>query len=284
MHQTNDSVTLIIPPHVHLFEELNGSVLFGYYPSYSNFLEVSENLNGRNNVLRRHIIDFSGQALSLLPLQKTETQSPIYLYAESIGDLFWVFDHLDLLRSDYHIVLPSDHPNSYTSLKLLSSLGINCGIELAGSHIDWAKLEQLAGYVVNADIPRGKLEPFSFILENYDPKEYLNFNIPLLSAPLQYIYVDEEMNAYPSLQAMKNGQKIGSGKEWILDYPNSQTYRDLKFEWKDFFTTFNPCSTCPAFRICLGNFAHGETDLTKCKATFTQILEWVEKRKGIAYN
>jgi hypothetical protein len=176
-------------------------------------------------------------------------------------------------------LLPSGNPGSFTSVKFLASLGINCGIEFQDDRIDWDGVENVAGYIFTSEIPHGIIEPFTYLLENYNPREYLDFNIALLNTPLRFLYVDEELNIYPTRTAMLNNRKTGSGKEYLKNYPQTKEYRDLKFKWKDLFMSLNPCSTCPAFRICLGKFAGGDTDLVRCRSAFSKILEGIENYK-----
>jgi radical SAM protein with 4Fe4S-binding SPASM domain len=277
--KTNTPLTFIIPPSDHLLEELKGFSLFGYYSTYSDFIETVMKMGDKINSLRGHFIDSYSSPLSFLPLQNIPINTNVYLYCESIGDLTFIFENIDLLRTNYQIMLPAGHPNSYTSLKMLSSLGINCSLDLDTSAIDWDKFDQLAKYIYKNDIPHGKIEPFTYILENYNPKEYLDYNVSLLNTPLWYLFIDEELNVYPSHSAMCNKQKIGTGKDFILNFQNSQQYMDLKFKWKDLFISMNACSTCPAFRICLGKFVDTNTNMTLCRSTFSNIMELVENIK-----
>lgn len=159
-----------------------------------------------------------------------------------LGDLITVFHQtMWLQKLDIRIYLPTDKPENYAHLKILASLGVDCGLWLdETTPICDENFIDLASYSFMSPVPHAQIEPFEYIISHINDEKNIR---PLdLYAPYETIE-----NVEVAFQTRMN------------------TYYNH-------FMELDKCSKCKAFRICSGCL---EKKLSDCEQTMSEILEYV---------
>ncbi len=277
--EKSQDITLIVPDNEQICSELPDVPLMIKFTGYNDYKEAFRSRYSKNRNVKGVIIDYHSYPISFCPIEEKEHTHPLYIYVNGIGDFRFIIDLLPVLRGEFTFFFPPDKKESYRNVKILSSMGIDCGIELTGPSVLWDEVRLLIDTVARSIMVNGAVQPFSFIKKSYNPREYLDFNIPFLNSPLFYLYADDDMNIYLTKEDMASQRPAGKGAEFVARYQESEIYKREKHRWKEFFLTLNTCSTCPAFRICLGKFSVNKNNIPLCKDCFSHFLSEIDNKK-----
>lgn len=184
---------------------------------------------------------------------------PIVIYAYNVGSYDSILRNISLFkRMNMRIYLSGDCEDVFTDLKFLSSLGIDCGLDLTSCNTIYDdKLLDFASYYYLSQGKHASVEPFEFILKHINDDENKNFSQVFFNDPLLFIS-DLEDNA----QSVLN-KKLDS--------------------YYSHFINLDDCAKCAAFKICDYNMQH---KLNNCSATMSDLFEMAELRSklDIQYN
>ena len=202
-----------------------------------------ENNEMRRDELCRSFHDFGSRKLSELTFDESWRDFQGDIKVSGLGILTVVFQSVDLLRDlDVRIYLPSEDINSYSHLKILASLGVDCGL--------WMKEDikvcdeafvDLASYNFMSPVPHALIEPFAYIAS----------------------HINDEKNIRPldlyACECKENEELEMFYNERINIYYNH-------------FMELDQCAKCKAFRICSGCLRNV---FTNCEQTLSEVLEYV---------
>lgn len=215
----------------------------------------------RNNNVIAFVVSLPYASVSQLEFREEWSEIPIVINAYNIGDYEQFFYKVNAIRRlNMRIYLSSSSSTVFTDLKIMSSLGVDCGILLEdGVKIDDEKLLDLASYYYMSPTPHATMEPFEFILRHLRVESHESFESVYFRNPLLYIDAESALNE----------------TELVDDY-------ELKFRhYYNHFMTLDDCSKCPAFKICNQKVLNM---LSSCSQTMNEIYEYAEMRKDMNDN
>lgn len=111
--------------------------------------------------------DLPGLSLPDLEASSFPAKIPLTLYLGGAGELLSYADKIDALkRPGVSVFLPPVR-QALTDLRVLSSLGVRCGIIFGRGVPDWDLLTDLLYYAAYTKVPHAGIEPFTYVHFNY---------------------------------------------------------------------------------------------------------------------
>lgn len=223
----------------------------------------------QHNHVDAFVLDLPLSSLSQIDFNEMweKINSPLVLNAYNLGDLDSVFHHLELLKKlEMRIFLSSDLKENYYGLKILSSLGIDCGLHIREKSINDELLTDLVSYYYMSPVPHAKIEPFDYIATRITDEKNLSFNHVYFRDDNCYLYIDEELKLYSS----ETGEYVCLLSEYDEEKEYEQNVSQKMETYYSHFLDLDKCCKCSAFRICSG-MMNGL--LTNCEETMSACLE-----------
>lgn len=273
-----NEIIYICPWNKELISQLNGKRLVINTNGFANLAEISDFVNHKNELICIRI-HFNACLTDLLLQDDWETL-PLVLYCNGIGDYKqFLTKHQYFKKMNMQIFFPSAFTYNYSELKILSSLGIQCGILLDQQPINWDLLSDLLNYALYTRIDHGHIDPFKYLVKHYRDNGPTDFNRVYFNDPSTYIHMDESGNMSFTAELLEQGEYIQQPIQNAEQLKATSVFKDIIYKWHDHFINYTPCSRCPAWRICLGKFAYLEN--YECRTFFSEVLEAIEYHKKI---
>lgn len=252
-----------------LIENISGYHIVVRFHDVTSFIKNYLSCQQQNHV-DAFVIDMPLGSLSQIDFNDIwkEINSPIILNIYNIGELDFVFHHLELLKKmDMRIFLSSAFKDNYYGLKILSSLGIDCGLYIqCKNNVFEELLIDLVSYYYMSPVPHAKIEPFDYIATRISEEKNLSFNHVYFKDDDNYIYVDEELKLYST----ETGKYICLLSEYEERKEYEQRVAQKMDTYYSHFLDLDKCSKCSAFRICSGTM---DGILVNCEETMSSCLE-----------
>jgi len=273
----NQNNILIFDYSVELLNELQGYPIIARLSNYNNILDTFYRCKEKNNFFALWL-DLPYTSLTQIPFEDNWENIPFIVYVYNIGNLNKFFNELQLIqRLNIRVFLPASNSETVRSLKILSSLGIDCGVVFDGKISDESFLD-LASYFFMSPIPHASIEPFDFIWRNINQEKNIDFSTVFFENPEKYLFVDADLN----VSFTKEGQQCPICK--LHDFENQQYDLTVEYKLKNYYSHFSNldnCSKCPAFKICNRKMQNIFTD---CCSVFSEIYEYAEIKDQIENN
>lgn len=202
---------------------------------------------------------------------------PIILCAYNVGDVYRVVREIDAIRRlNIRIYLSTDSDTCFTDLKILSSLGIDCGLRFGSTQVDDEKFMDLASYFYLSPVPHASIEPFEYIARNLNNEQNINFSSVYFRDHLKYLYVDENLNLAYSFEELKSNKFLGNLESLKgIDF-NEEIHCKIT-DYYQHFMQLDTCSKCASFKICNKDM---ERHFSNCQEVFSVIYEYAEIRQA----
>lgn len=261
--------TIIFDYHLALIEKISG---FHIVPIFHDVASLMQNYLScqQHNHVDVFVLDMPLSSLSQIDFNEMweEINSPLVLIVYNIGDLDFVFHRLELLkRLEMRIFLSSAFKDNFYGLKILSSLGVDCGLYIQkGKPINDELLIDLASYYYMSPVPHAKIEPFDYIATRITDEKNLSFNHVYFRDDNCYIFIDEELKLYSS----ETDKYICLLSEYDEEKEYERSVLQKMNMYYSHFLDLDKCSKCNAFRICSGVM---DGMLVNCEGTMSACLE-----------
>lgn len=228
-------------------------------------LEVKYAESQRCNQVMAMVVKMPYTSVSQIDFKEEWANIPLMIRAYNIGDYDMLFFKLDTIRRfNARIYLTSKSASVYTDLKVLSSLGIDCGIWLEDEMpVEDDKLLDLASFYYMSQARHATIEPFEFIMRHLNEEHNISFDAVYFTNPLMY-------------------QHVESAEEIPTD--ETLEHDDFKVKMETYYKHFidlDDCAKCPAFKIC--NYRMNKV-LTSCSTTMNEVFEYAEIRNEMNRN
>lgn len=195
-------------------------------------------------------LDAPYMSLSDMDFASIQDGVSLVVYAYNLGDTFNVISQIDAIRRlNIRVFLSSTNEENFGSLKLLSSLGVDCGLQLDAKSIDDDVFLDLASYSLLGQVPHASIEPFDYIWRNIRQERGLDFNTTNFYNPQKYIYINENLDYSFSNEGLKEEVFIGN-----LEIDKVVAFeQEVLVKQNDYYRHFielDQCSKCSSFKIC----------------------------------
>ena len=217
--------------------------------------------------------------LSDLPSHDLENTGavPYYIEVRGLGNFQESIGKIRLLRSlNVMILIPEDAPGSYRDCKILSSLFVPCGIKFGSQNPAWDSLADLMSYFVYSKVPHAPIEPFHFVISNYDPQKRIDFNFIYFEDPSKFLHLDARGWIALSRKDLEREEFISTDLSQLDQIEDLPAFGQRLESWREFFLKPDGCAYCPGWRICLGKFEEGADKESGCKRFFSEWMDATE--------
>lgn len=218
----------------------------------------------RNNSVVAMCVQLPYTSISQIDFKEEWTQIPLIIYAFNIGNYDLFFSKICMYRSlNVRIFLSSEADTVFTDLKILASLGIDCGLYMeCDIKMNDDSFLDLASYYFISPVAHATIEPFEFILRHLSDEKNEGFESVFFENPLQFVKV----------VSVEDLDQMDLEEEKILS-----TKMDVYYKH---FMDLDDCSKCPAFKICDRKMAN---KLDDCQNTMNEVFEYAELRNNLNY-
>ena len=226
-------------------------------------LESRYSESQRNNEVVAMCVRLPFTSISQIDFKQDWSQIPLIIYAFNIGNYDSFFRKVNLIRSlDLRIYLSNESETSYTDLKVMSSLGVDCGLYMApGKKMSDDSFLDLASYYFMSPVPHATIEPFEHILRHLDVEKSEGFKSVFFEDPLKFTLI--------------------SSLDIFDECEHNNIDNDFAIKIKEHYQHFidlDECAKCPAFKICDKQMFQ---KLNECQKTMNEVYEYAELRNSI---
>jgi hypothetical protein len=224
----------------------------------------------------------SEEPLSSFELPEALQHVPIALHAPRLGRFRDFVSRLPFLRSlNIRIYLPNEPEENYTSLRIMSSLGIQSAISFGSKNVDWERLSDLMTYSLLGLVPHAPIEPFNYIAEHYESSKRTDFGSVYFNDPLRFLHIDREGRVGLSRDDLEAGRFIPQSLDELDDIENSDENETSLESWRDVFLRADGCASCQGWRVCLGKFDGAGGNDRGCESFFSELMEITEQYQSL---
>jgi len=209
-----------------------------------------------------------------VPFHESWKGIPLNISCPEMGFFKDVAKKLPLIKQlKLRVFLSSDHKNTYTQLRILSSLGIPCGIMFGELPVHWEALNDLMVYSVYGKAKHASIEPFQYIISHYRSVGRTDFSSVYFDNPMQFLHCSAEGKIALSAKDLAAGNFISENIDDLDRIQELPAFAERKNEWQKFFLKNSICASCPGWRVCLGKYAvQAETD-PGCKQFYADTMD-----------
>ncbi|NTW32213.1 MAG: hypothetical protein HGB12_06260 [Bacteroidetes bacterium] len=239
----------------------------------ANIPHICQFVNNNQNNLHCIVIH-QNNTLASTPFHENWRGIPIAVFADQMGSFKEIMQKMRLIRDlNIRIFLNTDFKENFTNIHILASLGIDCGVFFGENNLDWEALNDLMTYSVYSKAHHATIEPFHFIINNYNPTRTTDFSSVYFNNPYTYLHIDSEENIAITKNDLIEGKYIASGINLIPDISENEKYKEALHSWQEFFLQENGCAFCQAWRVCMGKFSTSIKDNPGCSKFFVDMME-----------
>ena len=250
--------TIIIDYNKHLLQTLKNRHIIVKTDTLEQ-IESQYSESQRNNNVMAMLVSLPFASISNIDFKKEWAQIPIIIYAYNIGNYGLFLSKVDIIHSlNIRLYLSNESETVFTDLKILSSLGINCGLDLKqGIKMNDETFLDLASYYFMSPVAHATIEPFAFILRHLIVEKNEGFENVYFQNPLNYVYVDSNTDLEK------------------LDLDDDERFTIMLQDYYKHFIELDTCSKCAAFKICNRKMM---SQLDNCQETMAEVYEYAELR------
>lgn len=266
---------LVLPFRRDLIARLRTQALVVHTSDPDLIAVAAAEVEARNH-LHAVVLDWPG-GLASLPLKQEWEQTRLVVYARGLGLFRDLFSRLEILRGlGLQVFLPLAPIESLTALRILASVGVSCGVRFGDSPPPWQELNDLLHYAAYSPAPHAAIQPFQFVLREYDPRRITDYAAVYFDDPRRFLHVSADGRIALSRRDLGNGTFLAEGLESINKIPASPVYRERLTAWQALFREWHPCASCSAWRVCGGKFSATRKDDGECVTFFKALLAAAE--------
>jgi hypothetical protein len=270
---------LVCPFRNDVLSRLRGRALVVRTGELGEIPRVAGEVRGLNSPLHC-VMAYSGGYLSDVPFQEDWQGIPIALSVKGIGHFPGFANKLTLMRLlNLRVYITLGRKESYTDLRILSSLGIASTAVFGVGGVDWEALGDLMVYALLGRVPHAPVEPFHYIAEHYEAGRRTDFGSVYFDDPERYLHVSDEGFVALSTRDLAAGRFIAEDASQ-LDLGRCPAYTERLGAWKELFLRRQECSFCQGWRVCLGKFLNTQGH-PGCREFFVELMEVVEQYKSM---
>ncbi len=271
------SQILVCPFCEELFARLRQHELIVRTEHAEEIADIYAAVSRSANRLRAIVLD-AAQPFTELALQELPKELPVLVFAREFGEFRAFLKMLALLRTrKLTLFLSSDRAENLLRLRMLSSLGIRCGVSFGNKPVDWENVTDLMCYAVYSHTRHAPIEPFAYAV-SHTPRNGDGAHVSkvYLNHPAGYLHLAPGGQIALSREELLNQEFIGDDVDSLEELERHAGYQQRLEAWKSHFLEEEGCAYCPGWRMCMGTFAHTASCDTGCRRFFTELIEAAE--------
>lgn len=223
-------------------------------------------------------------SLTSLPFADEWKAVPLLVHAPELGRVSHLLQHLPVIRGmSLRLMLPTEGEDNYTSLRVLSSLGIPSGFRLKGESADWEQLLDLATYYFFNVMGHGPIAPFDTLGERYAPGEGAPFGSTCFDEPgITYLFLNADGEVALSMEALEKEDFLCHSPNELSEARIVEELEEQVDRWKRVFMSAGPCPRCPVLKLCRGRIAGDDGTVPEgCIGFFSELMGMVEEYQAM---
>lgn len=202
---------------------------------------------------------------------------PIHVMSPAMGDFMGLIVLRPAMKDmPIRFFLDASDIVNYTDLQIMASLGVPGGLWFKGGEIPWSEFSDLMTYAVYPKVYRADIEPFASVLRNYRKDQISYFPVRNFNNPLRYLHVDKDENVALTAEKLEQGEFLFQGLSKLDEVTESKGYKEWKKQSQRPFMKITTCGSCPAWRICGGEFSYTIEKNPGCKKALEELVEAAE--------
>lgn len=266
---------LVVPFNVNLLSHIDRRKVLVRTTSPAAIDDIKNITSKHNHLVCIHLE--SPGALTDLPLSESWIGIPIVTHVLKLGDIARIVEKLPTLRNlSIKVFFSSQMPNSFRETRILSSLMVASGIVLDHKNLDWASLNDLMHYAIYGRVKHAPIEPFYYIISHYSPTGLTDFRTIYLENPSHFLHCNENGQIALSQANLSKNEFITTLKDLDSFLANESLLKLTGWEHKFFSHQNTECTSCPAWRVCLGTFESSHRNNHECKEFFSDLMDAAE--------
>ncbi len=266
---------LVCPDNEQLINNLGGYSLVPVITSVSR-IESLKRLVAEANAHLHCVIINSKRPLSSIIFKDEWCTIPIALFVPGIGNISGFIGQLEIIKKqNLRIYLSANNDENLTAARILSSLGVETAIVFDKPQVNWDLLRDLAAYAIYNMAAHADIAPFGYLKDRYSPVKQINFGSIYFNDPEFYLHLNNVGRVALSQEKCDKGEFITKDLSELATIRDNIKYLRAIEQWREHFLSFDKCSCCPAWKICMGNFQVNEDDY-KCRDFFLEIMGAIE--------
>lgn len=273
-----NSHVLVIPYEESLLGKLRGAVLVVRTEDDRLVPEIAGAVGPHNHL---HAIWLrSTSPLSDIVIADAWEHIPVALYLPGLGDFQTCMLRVPFLRQlNVRIFLSAHLPENLTAVRMLSSLGVHCGLWLQDGPVDWEGVNDVMNYSIYTKTNHAPIEPFHYLAANYRRENAISFGPVYFNDPRKYLHLDRSHRIALSDQDLEYGEFVAEGLDSLATLADNERYLSALNNWQSIFQKPDGCAYCAAWRVCMGGFASSyvqNPEAPECRRFFNDLLEAAE--------
>jgi len=272
-----NSLTIVSPYNAELLNRVKGQVVTIIVRDPNSICMASADVVQSGNELGQIILE-TDLALEDIPFVNDWKELPLVVRTTSFGKFRNLVKKLDLLRGlDLRVYLPCSDRDNFANLRILSSVGIRCGVTFHADAVDWEALADLMTYALLERIPHAPIEPFQFVAERYTPGGSVDWGPVYYDDPKSFVHLDVEGRVALSPGELEKKEFIAPDYSTVDKAILSAAIERRLQTWRQHFLENRTCARCEAWRVCLGKFDPGRKEAAGCVTFFSEMMDVVEQ-------
>jgi len=264
--------TIVCPFDEDLIEKLSQKKLV-VRTDDSSLVSVIKNVTDRNVRLHTILLE-PDEPLSSVAFMEEWEEIPIALYISKFGSFREFIHKLPLLRKlKLKVFLSTDNQQNYIHLRIMSSLGIRCGIIFGKNLVNWDLVNDLMHYALYSKSNHASIEPFQYIASNYRADQYTDYSSVYLDNPSKYLHINKKEQIALTRNELEEGKFIAEGVRSLNTISEIKEYKKRVLSWQEFLLQKKGCAYCPAWRVCIGKFSSSYEENPGCRDFFSDVMD-----------
>ena len=205
-------------------------------------------------------------------IKKEFGKIPLVVFSRELGSKKLFLKNTESYKiQNVKYYLSSALKENFFSVKMISSLGINTGIYF-DEQIEWDFMYELIEYSVKNGKTNAELQPLSFIINNYKNKE-IDYNDVYFNDPLKYLYINKEDYIFLNYRNFIENKPFAAISNDSFQSVMDKIALHIENEKKLLLADLNECSSCAAWKICLGKFSYINDKKNTCSKCFSLLID-----------
>jgi hypothetical protein len=277
-----DFQNIVLPYEPSLIESLEGrdAELIVHVGDVSEIVPAADDVLSSRNRLGS-IVARTDRTLDLLDFSEEWEGIPVTLYSPGPGSFRDLQRKYDLVhRLNLRPFFPADGKEAVVGLQTLASTGLQCGVDFNVDSPNWDALIDLATYVILMTTSHAEVEPFSYLVEKYDPHDFNDWSSAYFDDPNDFLHLDSRGRPALTYADLAAGKFIAENISGVDAMEVCERLEEEKRAWRRYFLENLPCSTCEGWRVCLGKFERliDESGLCPAAPFFTEMLDILDQK------